>query len=785
MFTSRVKDGSANNVDVSAFALDRTVDLGAVTFDTKPALGYRIGSVNVAGGTLTERRMDVTDGVRVKAGTTFSVAFSAEPTADGKGHEVQIQSMRSSTKPVLVVQLAPKQGSTAPTAPVITSAVSSTSSGQPGTVTGTVSGPAGTDLRVVVARVGAFGCVPVVNAGDRVASTTVRTDAAGTARFTVPAALAVGSSVIATAFNGAVPASAVSACAPVSATAGATAGTVLSSSGDAYVQGASTATVNFSRSLELFVLNEKTGSANNRTTYMNFDLAELEGRRIQSARLSFLARQDNTASTTAVQLKAHALAAQVELSTVTFATAPAPEYTIGQAPVIGANARRTMDLTDYVRQRAGDAVSVGISADPPPTGGAGLVVISSTRSLDKPVLEVTFAPETGSVAPGAPVIESAVSTARDGAPGVVSGVVEADPGTSVTVEVVTTGSAGCVPVLRAGSSIGTATVVAGQDGRAPWSVTAPLAAGVVVMAGASAGDVPAAGLSPCTTVGWAPGNAERISVPSAGDAYVQDGSVANTTFNRSAELWAYTSTKWRGGDKYSYMNFDTGSIDPGDIESAEIRFTAGIKDSAATPVTLAAHAVAGRADLSTLTYSNRPALDVRVGSTVVSGPLASRSIDVTDYLRLAAGGPLQLAFAAEPTSDGLGINVQIQSMRTSLKPVLVIQTKPDAMDPAPGAPSIASIQRRTDDPGLVALTGSVSGLPGSEVTVRVALAPASGCVPVLAAGTMVGETTITLDESGTGGFETSVAVPAGRSVYAGSSSGRIPGSGVSDCIAPA
>ena len=36
-----------------------------------------------------------------------------------------------------------------------------------------------------------------------------------------------------------------------------------------------------------------------------------------------------------------------------------------------------------------------------------------------------------------------------------------------------------------------------------------------------------------------------------------------------------------------------------------------------------------------------------------------------------------------------------------------------------------------------------------------------------------------------GAWAERVAVPAGRSVYAGSSSGRIPGSGVSDCIAPA
>ena len=332
----------------------------------------------------------------------------------------------------------------------------------------------------------------------------------------------------------------------------------LATTDDTYVQGGDLGNTVLGTATRMFVLRSGLYPQFDRYVYMGFDAGPLAGAEIESATLNFTGEMVSSRGGE-VELSAFDVTGAWSAKTTTFNTKPTMNHRIGSAVVSGAAAARSIDVTDYLRTKAGSPFSIGLSAENTADLYGREFEVDSRRSKNPPTLVVQLKRPT-SIAPAAPVITSSVSTARDGTKGSVVGTVQAPPGTKVDVSVAKTGASGCIPVLAAGDRLGTASVVAGSNGVAAFTVTADVPLGSTVYASARAGTVYAPRLSECVATTDAVGAAPLLSIPSAGDAYVQGGSVSAVNFSRSVELYDSNSTSWPAGNRTAYMNFDTSAL---------------------------------------------------------------------------------------------------------------------------------------------------------------------------------------------------------------------------------
>lgn len=111
------------------------------------------------------------------------------------------------------------------------------------------------------------------------------------------------------------------------------------------------------------------------------------------------------------------------------------------------------------------------------------------------------------------------------------------------------------------------------------------------------------------------------------DAYVLDGSWANSNFG--SDTWLYTRTS-KGQNYDSFLKFDTSGV--GSVFAAKLRFNASV--SANANIAVAAHAVAETGwSESAITWNNKPARGAALGTTTVTGTaFAYYEIDVTSYV---------------------------------------------------------------------------------------------------------------------------------------------------------
>lgn len=126
------------------------------------------------------------------------------------------------------------------------------------------------------------------------------------------------------------------------------------------------------------------------------------------------------------------------------------------------------------------------------------------------------------------------------------------------------------------------------------------------------------------------------TVNSIADAYVQDGSAANTNFGTATTMLVRTDNQTNNGlNRDAYLMFDVDGVS-GSISSVKLRFFAAL--SQAGSKTTAAYSVNSttwiESGSNSITWNNKPPRQSLLANVVVSGTtFATYDIDVTNYVR--------------------------------------------------------------------------------------------------------------------------------------------------------
>lgn len=386
-FSAAVVDSAGTDIDVEAWETSGAWDASTVTYDTRPALSYRVGSTNVD-STKAVRRIDITDYARLKAGGEASIGLTQPDRPSGLGLVVQIDSLESvAAKPTIELTLRDPSTSL-PSTPTISSATADYEGA--GSATGTVSAQPGQTVVVDVYAQGASGaCGATRAAGALVGSTTVSAGSDGSAVYTVTGPLQVGQRVVAAAtVDGR--GSAVSSCTVVEPTADATTTITLTPSADTWVTG-SAPTVTYGRDNPLQVRHLTQYPGNDRAAYMAFDLSKVPAGSIVSATLRVSAVVDDTRGT-AMDLTVRKVTDNWTAASMNWNNRPIMGEQLGVIGVDSVKSTRQVDLTSYISASPRSMTSIGID-EPDIASGVGLVVkIDSMESSQKPTLEIVLRP---------------------------------------------------------------------------------------------------------------------------------------------------------------------------------------------------------------------------------------------------------------------------------------------------------------------------------------------------------------------------------------------------------
>jgi RHS repeat-associated protein len=153
------------------------------------------------------------------------------------------------------------------------------------------------------------------------------------------------------------------------------------------------------------------------------------------------------------------------------------------------------------------------------------------------------------------------------------------------------------------------------------------------------------------------------------DAYVRNGSWANTNFGTSSELRAKTSAA-SGEDYRSYIKFNTTGISSSSITRVKIHLKAS---AIGGNVTLAVHAVPNTAwSEGTINWANKPPTSASLGTLTIGVNPGSYELDVTQYvINEKAAGRHVVSFRLYPTSG----NTAVMDSRENVSgPQLLVNT---------------------------------------------------------------------------------------------------------------
>ncbi|MBG6058659.1 hypothetical protein RCH16_002308 [Cryobacterium sp. MP_M5] len=252
-----------------------------------------------------------------------------------------------------------------------------------------------------------------------------------------------------------------------------------------------------------------------------------------------------------------------------------------------------------------------------------------------------------------------------------------------------------------------------------------------------------------------------MTVPSSGTTYVQGGSLKNANLSTAWQLFVRHNDAYPDFDRYAYMSFDLSQFSQATIQSAKLYFTAAVADPGGNQIDVNAHAVIQPWSPNAVTFSTRPSMDYRAGTTSVDNTTRLREMDVTDFARREAGAPASLAFTEDNPPNGLGLVVSIGSHLSPNKPYLVIQKRTGTI------PTVPVITRALSSTNTVpgAIDGTVLGAAHTVLGVDLYASAAKDCIPVRPAGTLVGSATLTTDATGVGTFHVNGTVPVGSSVF--------------------
>lgn len=138
----------------------------------------------------------------------------------------------------------------------------------------------------------------------------------------------------------------------------------------------------------------------------------------------------------------------------------------------------------------------------------------------------------------------------------------------------------------------------------------------------------------------------------AADAYVRDGGYADTNDGSDTALVVKTAPG-TGFNRRSFLRFAAVPNRP--VDRAVLWVSAFTADSGGTTTQVAAHALGGSWQESTMTWNTQPPLGARLAQATVTNIQDWISFDVTGYVRHAAasGSPIDIALAED--ADGLAV----------------------------------------------------------------------------------------------------------------------------------
>lgn len=265
-------------------------------------------------------------------------------------------------------------------------------------------------------------------------------------------------------------------------------------------------------------------------------------------------------------------------------------------------------------------------------------------------------------------------------------------------------------------------------------------------------------LSSNRTVNFTATSSITASLSPIADAYVQDGTPANTNFGAATNLKAQTDTKTNNGKNFdSYFKFDLNGINR-NVQVAKLRIFAA--SSTTGSVTTSAYSVGltnwVESGTGGITWNNKPALSASplpgASLTIAGTAYASYDIDVTDYIKsekIAGRNIISLALH-NPSPSTVYLSANSREANTN-KPQLVITTSgsdnvaPMVTMSAPtngavfGAPASITVSANASDVdgaisrvdfyhGTTLIGSSTSPVSGSTYTVNWSNVPAGDYV---------------------------------------------------------
>jgi PKD repeat protein len=172
-----------------------------------------------------------------------------------------------------------------------------------------------------------------------------------------------------------------------------------------------------------------------------------------------------------------------------------------------------------------------------------------------------------------------------------------------------------------------------------------------------------------------------VSLPAIADAYVRDGTHANSNFGQVAEMQVKrSSTANSGNNRETYLKFDLASA--ASIGSAKLRLFARLSNSEATNVVTAIYPVANSSWTENgINFNNRPPSGTSelARFTVANTTGQWHEVDLTNYLKAEkAAGRNLVSLALKNLANASPITIVNSDEATANRPQLVI---------TPGTPS--------------------------------------------------------------------------------------------------
>lgn len=537
---------------------------------------------------------------------------------------------------------------------------------------------------------------------------------------------------------------------------------------DGYVQGGDAWNdYTFRNAQELYARHNSQYPAFDRVTYLGFDLTGIPAERVVSATL--LAGMRPRSSETA---KTHVAAYTVDGSWteagLTFNNRPRLRDRIGYTAVTGPMSPRSVDVTDAIRDAAGNAdFTIGLSQDPGGVGEAVEVAVQSRRTLNPPRLVVQLADGL----PAAPQVTKALSSSAEQA-GSIDVNLTGPANSTATVDVWESSFQRCPVSRSSATSFGSKSVTFSASGTAAATLDGDLSAGSIVFATLRDPAGRVSRLSPCSEVERATGVGVVREFSPTQSGHVEGRSSADTVYNTATNLLVKRSSKYPEYDRYAYIEFDISSLQGAAIESAKLEVRA-LSPSAATQLT--AFDVRQSWNQNTLSFNNRPAMGERVASAAVGTAASQVALDVTDLVRNRKGGKATIGLSQDdPGGDAI---VTVSGHRSGSVPMLTVVLRP-----------FASL----DPPTVTSASGNAAGVPGriegvaagpAGAALDITVFAADNCVSHRGAAREVGRVRVSTDAQGVASFGVDADVKVGESIVAAATAAGPRSSNLSSCSA--